>query len=84
MKDFFFQNIPSKWSTYVIQGYVESFQNLFIGKDINLVIISRRRFEMAGTRFNTRGIDEDGNAANFVETEMIVEYPSLKTCFTFK
>jgi hypothetical protein len=45
-------------------------------KEVNLVLISRRRFEMAGTRFNSRGIDEEGNTANFVETEMIVEYPS--------
>jgi len=45
-----------------------------LGKNVNLVLISRRRFEMAGTRFNARGIDEDGNAANFVETEMIVEF----------
>jgi hypothetical protein len=29
---------------------------------------------MAGTRFNARGVDEEGNAANFVETEIIVEY----------
>jgi hypothetical protein len=47
-----------------------------MGKDANLVLISRRRFEMGGTRFNARGVDEEGNAANFVETEMIVEYPS--------
>ncbi len=30
---------------------------------------------MAGTRFHARGIDENGNAANYVETEMIFEYP---------
>jgi hypothetical protein len=48
-----------------------------MGKDANAVLISRRRFEMAGTRFNARGVDEDGNTANFVETEMIVEYPAL-------
>jgi hypothetical protein len=35
---------------------------------------------MGGTRFNTRGIDEDGNAANFVE--MIIEYPALKIFFS--
>lgn len=48
-----------------------------MGKDANAVLISRRRFEMAGTRFNARGVDEDGNTANFVETEMILEYPTL-------
>ncbi len=29
---------------------------------------------MSGTRFNARGIDEAGNVANFVETEMIILY----------
>ena len=29
---------------------------------------------MAGTRFNARGIDEDGNVANFVETEVIINF----------
>ena len=27
---------------------------------------------MAGTRFNARGLDDEGNVANFVETEQIV------------
>jgi hypothetical protein len=31
---------------------------------------------MAGTRFNARGIDEAGNVANFVESELVLEYPS--------
>lgn len=44
---------------------------------MNLALISRRRFEMSGTRFNSRGIDENGNAANFVETEMIIEWPCV-------
>lgn len=28
----------------------------------------------AGTRFFVRGVDRDGNAANFVETEQIVTF----------
>ena len=27
---------------------------------------------LAGTRFNARGVNDDGNVANFVETEQIV------------
>lgn len=30
-------------------------------------LISRLGWKRAGTRFNTRGIDDDGNCANFVE-----------------
>jgi hypothetical protein len=27
---------------------------------------------MGGTRFNSRGIDDEGNTANFVESEQII------------
>lgn len=39
---------------------------------VDLVVISRRSKDRAGLRFQRRGIDEDGNVANFVETEMII------------
>ena len=32
-----------------------------------LSLISRLGWKRAGTRFNTRGVDDDGNCANFVE-----------------
>ena len=32
-----------------------------------LSLISRLGWKRAGTRFNTRGVDDDGNTANFVE-----------------
>jgi len=32
---------------------------------------------MSGTRFNSRGLDELGNAANFVETESIITYQNI-------
>ncbi|KIY47483.1 DNase I-like protein [Fistulina hepatica ATCC 64428] len=37
-----------------------------------LSLISRLGWKRAGTRFNTRGVDDDGNCANFVETEVIL------------
>lgn len=33
-------------------------------------LISRLSWKRAGTRFNTRGVDDDGNVANFVEVGM--------------
>lgn len=36
------------------------------------VIISRRSSQRVGVRYYTRGLDEDGNAANYVETEQIM------------
>ena len=41
-----------------------------------LTIISRLSCKRAGTRFNARGIDDDGNVANFVETETTYWSPS--------
>ncbi|EAA35239.2 hypothetical protein GE21DRAFT_1369 [Neurospora crassa] len=41
-----------------------------------LTIISRLSCKRAGTRFNSRGIDDDGNVANFVETETTYWSPS--------
>ncbi|KEQ63117.1 uncharacterized protein M437DRAFT_65721 [Aureobasidium melanogenum CBS 110374] len=41
-----------------------------------LTLLSRLSCRRAGTRFNARGIDDDGNVANFVETEVIFSTPS--------
>ena len=47
-----------------------------------LTLISRLSCRRAGTRFNSRGIDDDGNVANFVETETIFWLPS-EQCFSY-
>ena len=47
-----------------------------------LTLISRLSCRRAGTRFNSRGIDDDGNVANFVETETILWHPS-GLCFSY-
>lgn len=49
------------------------------GRHMNLALISRRSRFRAGTRYFRRGIDHDGNVANFNETEQIllVEGPTL-------
>lgn len=41
-----------------------------------LSLISRLSCRRAGTRFNSRGIDDDGHVANFVETETIFCSPA--------
>lgn len=35
-------------------------------------LISRKSNRRAGTRFFTRGIDDDNNVANYVETEQLI------------
>ena len=47
-----------------------------IGLPSSLTLISRLSCRRAGTRFNSRGIDDDGNVANFVESEIIYWCPS--------
>ena len=42
------------------------------GVHVLLYLISRRSRYRAGTRYFRRGIDEDGNVANFNETEQMV------------
>ncbi|SPO25336.1 related to phosphatidylinositol phosphate phosphatase [Ustilago trichophora] len=46
-----------------------------------LALISRLSWKRAGTRFNTRGVDDDGNVANFVETETL--FSDGNVTFTF-
>lgn len=68
----------SRILTSAIRGFCKSWtipQNIAPLKATNtglpsyLTIISRLSCRRAGTRFNSRGIDDDGNVANFVETE---------------
>lgn len=58
--------------TPVIYGFVETRQSAIKGKPFNFVLISRRSRHRAGTRYFTRGIDGQGNVANFNETEQLV------------
>lgn len=48
----------------------------------NLTLISRLSCRRAGTRFNARGIDDDGFVANFVESETVYCHPS-GPCFSY-
>lgn len=58
----------------LLHGFVTQKQvTLKNGKSFEYALISRRSVQRAGTRFNTRGGDLEGNVANFVETEMIIE-----------
>ncbi|CDW85515.1 endonuclease exonuclease phosphatase family protein [Stylonychia lemnae] len=62
------QHIPAYWIVPLVQGYVGHSKI----NDLELVLIARRRWLMGGTRYNSRGIDEEGNTANCVESEQII------------
>lgn len=72
--------------TSTIRGFVESLsiprpstqleeRMRSSGSLATLTLISRLSCRRAGTRFNSRGIDDDGHVANFVETETVVWDP---------
>jgi len=56
----------------LISGFVQSECAQFEGHEVEYTLISRRDRRRAGVRFHTRGLDAEGNSANFVETEQIV------------
>lgn len=43
-------------------------------KQAKACVISRLSSERAGTRFNVRGTNDDGQVANFVETEQVSSF----------
>lgn len=65
----------SHFTCPIMQGFVATSQ-LEISDQINafltITIISRRSTRRAGARYLRRGIDEQSNVANFVETELIL------------
>ncbi|SCM19963.1 inositol-phosphate phosphatase, putative [Plasmodium chabaudi adami] len=64
--------IDDNWFCPVIQGYISYTSIEMNKKRIELFLISRRSSMLGGTRFNKRGINDDGYVANFVESEQII------------
>lgn len=64
-----------------IQGYVGTYDISLGGEPAVLSLVSRLGWKRSGTRFNVRGVDDDGGVANFVETETILRTRDL--CFSY-
>jgi hypothetical protein len=58
-----------QWVVPVIQGYVGYVR---LSSELTYTLVSRRCCKRAGARYHTRGVDEAGNVANFVETEAVL------------
>jgi hypothetical protein len=69
IKEYLKSNIDRRWTTFLIQGFVGYFDLYVNGKRLDFHLLSRRSSRRAGTRYNSRGIDDDGNVSNYVETE---------------
>ncbi|XP_056015741.1 phosphatidylinositol-3-phosphatase SAC1-like isoform X1 [Ostrea edulis] len=65
----------------VVHGFIECQSCNINNKTFDYVLISRRSVYRAGTRFYVRGIDTEGQVANFVETEQIVQYEGSKCSY---
>lgn len=63
--------VDEPWLCAVMRGHVRCAEGRVCDGALAYaaVLISRRSCEHAGTRYHTRGSDDDGHAANFVETE---------------
>lgn len=67
----------------VIYGVISMHQTTINNYEVTFGLISRRSRFRAGTRYFRRGIDEDGNVANFNETEQILIIPSLNKVYSY-
>lgn len=67
--------------TTVIRGFAETFVTYVKKLKVGVTVISKQSWKRAGTRFNARGVDDDSNVANFVETEFIMF--SNEYCYSF-
>jgi len=62
--------VSDKWMDRIVQGFFGTFK--IPQSEVTFALLSRRSSEMGGTRFNSRGINEDGFVANFVESEQLL------------
>ena len=74
------QPIDYTFITPIICGYVGIFDYELDKKKFQFILITRRSQNYAGTRYNTRGINDDGNVANFCESEQILIYENIILC----
>ncbi|KAJ3256506.1 hypothetical protein HK103_005504 [Boothiomyces macroporosus] len=65
----------------IIQGFVGHDRITLQNEKMDMGIISRLSSNRAGTRFNARGIDDDGHVSNFVESEFLIYSKDYKFSF---
>lgn len=63
----------------VVYGYVFIHSVNFDNKKAEYTLLSKKDCSRLGRRFVSRGLDSDGNASNFVETEHIIVYYEQET-----
>lgn len=71
-----------QWGIKICMGFFQMEQCVIENECFTLALISRRSRFRAGTRYKRRGIDEDANVANYVETEQILSLRQHQISFT--
>lgn len=71
----------NKFMTTVIRGFAKTVK--LNSRNDSITIISKQSWKRAGTRFNARGIDDNGHVANFVETEFIYNHVLSHSILSF-
>uniref|UniRef100_A0A1B0BH87 SAC domain-containing protein n=1 Tax=Glossina palpalis gambiensis TaxID=67801 RepID=A0A1B0BH87_9MUSC len=70
------------WILPIIQGFVQVEPCVIGNEYFTLALVSRRSRHRAGTRYKRRGVDENGNCANYVETEQILSFRHHQLSFS--
>ncbi|XP_008793079.2 phosphoinositide phosphatase SAC8 isoform X1 [Phoenix dactylifera] len=65
----------------LIQGSFQTIQFTLKKSPVRITLISRRCNRRLGTRMWRRGANLEGDTANFIETEQLVEFEGLKSSF---
>ncbi|KAM3191262.1 hypothetical protein ACQJBY_068895 [Aegilops geniculata] len=60
------------WSVALVHGHFKQVKLSVFGRELNVILISRRSRHFAGTRYLKRGVNDHGKVANDVETEQII------------
>ncbi|XP_076157658.1 phosphatidylinositol-3-phosphatase SAC1-A [Alosa pseudoharengus] len=81
LRDIIGQPELHKFAFPVIHGFVVMKPCSINSKIFEWILISRRSCFRAGVRYYVRGIDSEGHAANFVETEQIVQFQGARSSF---
>ncbi|KAI5832780.1 hypothetical protein K523DRAFT_297593, partial [Schizophyllum commune Tattone D] len=75
---------PAKahWLLPFVHGHVDQAKLTVLGRVVFVTLIARRSRHFAGARYLKRGVTDEGNVANEVETEQIVS-EALTTAFYY-
>ncbi|KAL5533429.1 FIG4 [Sanghuangporus sanghuang] len=74
--------IKSHWILPLVHGHVDQAKLTVLGRVVFITLIARRSRHYAGARYLKRGVNDEGNVANEVETEQIVS-EALTTPFYY-